>query len=590
MIKIISTLLLVLISFWTTGQAVLRLGDSLVISTAGYEVLADRHYILEQILANPSLPFRLDDSLGLGKSNAYWLRISVDNPSSYARHYQVRVEPNLDITLYHFNHDAGKWVAYRTGIFAESNFDRRLHGMLPCTLQGKMLNTLYIKVNVAAAGKFEGSFKRKIIFYQNDYAVEKEKTLTTVWLLTLAILFIFFLNNLYIYFSFKDKTVMYYLIAQLGGMIYITSYRHFFSVLFYCPVFTFWVTPGGKLDFYDANYLLMHIGLLLIMYGFVQFTRSFFDAHKTLPKADRALKYGLTVYLSVTAVIMSIDTGVFYLQHYTVLYENMLALLLVLIILYTCIAGYRRGLRASGSFLIANLLPLVFMVGTTMYHVMVSYTGNDYQFLPDMAIIAQSLGFSIALVARTRLIQNDLKTKEIETRQLEFDLRELMLRQRLIEVENEKINADMRHEKTMNEALQQRLEVNQRELASTTLYIVQKNKMLSGLKGQIEELHEFYPEGKHDHLKNIESILKNDLYLEADWEKFKLHFEQVHPRFFDELYARHPNLTKNEVRLHAYFHMKLSTKEIASLLNIDPASVRRAKTRLYKKMSPSEEV
>jgi DNA-binding CsgD family transcriptional regulator len=30
--------------------------------------------------------------------------------------------------------------------------------------------------------------------------------------------------------------------------------------------------------------------------------------------------------------------------------------------------------------------------------------------------------------------------------------------------------------------------------------------------------------------------------------------------------------------------MNLSTKEIATLLNIDPASVRRAKTRLYKKI------
>jgi DNA-binding CsgD family transcriptional regulator len=31
--------------------------------------------------------------------------------------------------------------------------------------------------------------------------------------------------------------------------------------------------------------------------------------------------------------------------------------------------------------------------------------------------------------------------------------------------------------------------------------------------------------------------------------------------------------------------MNLSTKEIAGLLNIDPASVRRAKTRLNKKMN-----
>jgi hypothetical protein len=36
-------------------------------------------------------------------------------------------------------------------------------------------------------------------------------------------------------------------------------------------------------------------------------------------------------------------------------------------------------------------------------------------------------------------------------------------------------------------------------------------------------------------------------------------------------------------------YLKLSTREIAVLLNIDPASVRRAKTRLYKKMALPED-
>ena len=54
--------------------------------------------------------------------------------------------------------------------------------------------------------------------------------------------------------------------------------------------------------------------------------------------------------------------------------------------------------------------------------------------------------------------------------------------------------------------------------------------------------------------------------------------------FFKDLQANHPNLTKNEVRLYTYFHINISTKEIAALLNIAPASVRQAKSRLYKKM------
>jgi DNA-binding CsgD family transcriptional regulator len=154
----------------------------------------------------------------------------------------------------------------------------------------------------------------------------------------------------------------------------------------------------------------------------------------------------------------------------------------------------------------------------------------------------------------------------------------------MIALENQQINAGIQNEKSRNEQLQEKLEANQRELASSTLYIARKNELLSGLKTQIKELKKFFPDSKHHELHHIESVLQNSQYLDADWAKFKIHFEQVHPHFFENLQAKHPTLTKNEVRLCAYFHINLSTKEIATLLNIDPASVRRAKTRLYKKM------
>jgi len=587
--KIFLSFILSLIALRSIGQPILKLDDRPSINIDHYEILPDRGYTFRQIISSPKLPFVVNDSIRIDKSAVYWIRLSIENPSSYSRYYQLQIDPNMDHTLYNFNEDSGKWIAYRTGLMIKSRYDRRLQKMLPCILQAKIVNTLYIKTNLSTLATFRVPFKPRIILLQSDYVRDREQNLWTVWIITITILFLFILNNLYIYFSFRDKTVLYYLLAQLGGMIYITSYRHFFSLIFHCPIFTFSVTDKGFATCYGLNFLLMHIGILLTMYGLVQFTRSFFDATKTLPKLDHILKSSLTAYLIITVLIIFANVFVFYLEQYTMMFENILALVLVVLILYTCITGYLRNLRAAGSFLLANLLPLGLVMGTALFHVMFQPANLDTAFLPDMSIITQSLGFSIALVARTRLIQNDLKIKEIETRQLEFDLRELTLTKKLIEVENQKINVEILQEKTMNEILLLRLETNQRELASTTLYIVQKNKMLSGLKEQIDQLHERYPENRHEGLKNIASILKNDLYLEADWDKFKLHFDQVHPRFFEDLYAKHPSLTKNEIRIYAYFHMKLSTKEIASLLNIDPASVRRAKTRLYKKMALYEE-
>lgn len=75
----------------------------------------------------------------------------------------------------------------------------------------------------------------------------------------------------------------------------------------------------------------------------------------------------------------------------------------------------------------------------------------------------------------------------------------------------------------------------------------------------------------------------------AERVKFKIDFDRSHPGFFERQKIQYDYLTNNEMWLLAYLHLKLSTREIAVLLNIDPASVRRAKTRLYKKMALSED-
>jgi hypothetical protein len=168
------------------------------------------------------------------------------------------------------------------------------------------------------------------------------------------------------------------------------------------------------------------------------------------------------------------------------------------------------------------------------------------------------------LVQRVLLIREELKQKQLETQELVF---QNTLQQ------------------AQNELLQEKLEANQRELASNTLYISQKNELLLDLKSSVQHLSENLPDTSQKVIKNIKAVIQNNLYLESDWERFRIHFEQVHPDFFKKLQAEHPNLTQNEIRLCAYFHINLSTKEIANLLNIDPASVRKAKMRLNKKMS-----
>ncbi|WP_141719631.1 helix-turn-helix transcriptional regulator [Roseivirga misakiensis] len=53
----------------------------------------------------------------------------------------------------------------------------------------------------------------------------------------------------------------------------------------------------------------------------------------------------------------------------------------------------------------------------------------------------------------------------------------------------------------------------------------------------------------------------------------------------NQIKQRYPNLTAYDLRLCTYLKANLSTKEIATLLNITPDSVKKAKHRLRKKMN-----
>lgn len=585
--KPILLFLLLWSSIVTFAQPVNTLTDSTTIQIKNYTVLPDLGYSFQGVLSDTSLPFIVNDSLRPVAASAYWLKVIIASPFHYARLYNVQAQPNVNNTLYYLNADAQKWVSNQAGHMQLLDKSRN-QGTMPCVLQGQTKNILYIRVVVAPFKQFGYALAPAIYLEKQASTNQYEQLIWISWLITLTVLLLFIVNNSYIYFSFRDRAVRHYLIAQLGAVVYITSNKAFFHVLFANHLFIIKLYPNGGTAYYDIDFLLNHIAVLLIMYGTVQMTRSYLNTKTTLPKLDAVLAKGLFGYLLVAVVLILINTCWFFIDVYTLLYDNILVLLLIAVIIGTSMVAYKRKLPSAKTFLLANILPLCIIVAISLYHVFVSYNDTSALLLPDLAISTQAISFSIALVARIKLIRYDLAAKEKQAQRLMFEIREMEFRHQLIELENKKTNADIDQQKIRNELLQERLEANQRELASTTLYVVQKNEMLAGLKTQLQELDKLYPNNKQHGLQGIESLLQSNLYLDADWAKFRLHFEQVHPQFFGELQAKHPSLTKNETRLYAYFHINLSTKEIAALLNIDPASVRRAKTRLHKKMAMGE--
>lgn len=75
-------------------------------------------------------------------------------------------------------------------------------------------------------------------------------------------------------------------------------------------------------------------------------------------------------------------------------------------------------------------------------------------------------------------------------------------------------------------------------------------------------------------------------------DQLTMELESTNRYFQQQLKMRYPNLTAYDLRLCTYLKANLSTKEIATLLNITPDSVKKAKHRLRKKLSigPQESI
>ncbi|MBP0905354.1 tetratricopeptide repeat protein [Mariniflexile gromovii] len=138
------------------------------------------------------------------------------------------------------------------------------------------------------------------------------------------------------------------------------------------------------------------------------------------------------------------------------------------------------------------------------------------------------------------------------------------------------------------EIYKQEIEFKKKELASQTLHLVQKNTFIQELKENLEKIKQS-PELFKIEFRRLVMLLKKESAEDKDWEVFKSYFSEVHNNFDEKIKSISSDITEKEIRLAAFLHMNLSTKEIASMLNVLPESVLKSKYRLKKKLNLNSE-
>ncbi|WP_166335753.1 ligand-binding sensor domain-containing protein [Sphingobacterium chungjuense] len=190
--------------------------------------------------------------------------------------------------------------------------------------------------------------------------------------------------------------------------------------------------------------------------------------------------------------------------------------------------------------------------------------------------------YAVLLVVATIMIRKWYK-KKLHRAKKELQLKLQKEKQRALERENE-LNAQ-RMMQLKNQQLEQELVNKKRELSNMATNVVYKNDLLKTLHEEVANIKD--AEGKSlgsDQLKKVNKLIdeaKND---EREWQLFESSFNESHDNFFKKLKADYPELVPNDLKLCAYLRLNMSSKEIASLLNISLRGVEIRRYRLRKKL------
>jgi DNA-binding CsgD family transcriptional regulator len=137
-------------------------------------------------------------------------------------------------------------------------------------------------------------------------------------------------------------------------------------------------------------------------------------------------------------------------------------------------------------------------------------------------------------------------------------------------------------EKLVKEKTQDALQAKERELFSVMLQKTETDNLLNEIYNWLDNAQGKSIE-KERVLNDLIIKVKNKLG-QNETEKQLLQFEKIHPNFFESLQIAHPSLSQNEIKLSAYLKLNLTYKDIGRILNVQPESVRKAKSRMRQKM------
>ncbi len=155
-----------------------------------------------------------------------------------------------------------------------------------------------------------------------------------------------------------------------------------------------------------------------------------------------------------------------------------------------------------------------------------------------------------------------------------------------------KYRQNLKLKKVENQLLNSEIEFKTKDLTTMAVNISNNQEWAESLADRLESLKAATGRKRQKELELLEEEIKNKIWVNKDSDDFYQKVDELSSSFYARLNEQFEGLTKTDVRLCSFIKLNLDTKQIATLQNINPASVKMSRNRLRKKLhlSPEEDL
>lgn len=136
---------------------------------------------------------------------------------------------------------------------------------------------------------------------------------------------------------------------------------------------------------------------------------------------------------------------------------------------------------------------------------------------------------------------------------------------------------------------QRRIDEKDSELKELAKRLANRNQVLQELKDEVQLEKTKAESTTSEKFIGLFRLIENSSKSEYEWEEFVEKFSSIHPTFFTSLEKQFPELSNTEIRLAVLLKLRLSSKEIANIINVSHESVKKGRYRLKKKLGLPQE-